>query len=775
MWYKTGTINLIANNATVMGTGTAWADAKFGVMPGMILLAPDNKLYEVKQVNSNTSLTLNSNYAGSTASGQSYAIITTYEGDISQFSARFAAMLTFFQGSRNDTVSWFTGSGDMTFTKDDGTKLTVPTLAKIQSDSVSRTLTEDQKVASTVLLSKPTRLSSIATIGFTPSTQGAWVSWGRVGAGDTEGYNGATDFINNRGNGVGGWNFWNSNGTTTNLSAKISPNGYLTAVGGFISTGDQVMQAGATTPNLLIRLKDVSGVEKGAVYAQTDTGAMNIRWNGTTNTASFRPDGFVSLSNGLVLGNAFTTIEKVPDLGALPFVFRGGDRADLVHPNNANIATSNGFSVVSTATTGLVSNVTYGTPVFSVNARTGTAQVLNDFTIAGKTALKVGDYGIGKDFLPLVPDVTLASDYRVNGAWYVTNTYTRDAFGNVPNHMFNISGHVNKSYCAQLSIQRDNDKIAFRGIKNNIVGAWNELVVNNTEAQIVPPLLSSGTNGNRYCKIAEQSITTVSARGMHFMITGGRSYAAANPGLDIMHIYFSARNSTTSALASTGLQVLRTGLTSGGNISAGAVYNPTTAMWELWISGAGYNSPSISLIGNVVSGTQGLIPIETSTWTATMPSGFMAVTEKRVWTDFNSTVDANGFLKVASPIVRLQGNGFCTLNDESQGVTTERIDLGVYEVKGSLGFAEEGWNIEVPQDVNGNRLCFVATEAAEDGTITVKVSKRRFDIDTAAIVAGEPMDIPEGRWIDLRLEMPPVEEVQNEPEPESREGEMASE
>ncbi|WP_278431424.1 hypothetical protein [Serratia grimesii] len=36
----------------------------------------------------------------------------------------------------------------------------------------------------------------------------------------------------------------------------------------------------------------------------------------------------------------------------------------------------------------------------------------------------------------------------------------------------------------------------------------------------------------------------------------------------------------------------------------------------------------------------------------------------------------------------------------------------------------------------------------------MKVSKRRFDVDTASIVAGEPMDIPDGRWIDLRLKMP---------------------
>ncbi|MEE4407813.1 MULTISPECIES: phage tail fiber protein [unclassified Serratia (in: enterobacteria)] len=95
------------------------------------------------------------------------------------------------------------------------------------------------------------------------------------------------------------------------------------------------------------------------------------------------------------------------------------------------------------------------------------------------------------------------------------------------------------------------------------------------------------------------------------------------------------------------------------------------------------------------------------------------------------------------------------------------ISIEVYKVTGSLGFAEEGWNIEVPQDVNGNRLCFVETSTGKDGTIYVKVSKRRFDIDTAAILAGDPMDIPAGRWIDLRLEMP-VLEVVEEPIPDEQ-------
>ncbi|WP_238393640.1 hypothetical protein [Serratia sp. 3ACOL1] len=638
MWYKTGTINLIANNAAVTGTGTAWADAKFGVMPGMILLAPDNKLYEVKQVNSNTSLTLNSNYAGSTASGQNYAIITTYEGDISQFSARFAAMLTFFQGSRNDTVSWFTGSGDMTFTKDDGTKLTVPTLAKIQSDYVSRTSTLDQSIASTVLFAKPIRLSNASgSAGFIPASQGAWVSWNRKTSTD-DGLTGATDFITHKGGYQGGWNFWSTDGSAINLVGKLSWSGYLSVIGGLVSVGDQSMQAGVTTPNLLLRFKDVSGVEKGAVYAQTDTGAMNIRWGGTAYTMACRTDGLITVPKGHVISTAISTPQELTDIvgnNSAPLAFRGADTASFNVPNNYSIGTWYGFSVVPTIGTSLGEGVEQGKPVFYVNARQGTAYVLKNMYIGSLPVVKTGDFGLGVTNSAEVFDFTQSS--------------------------------------SPAGIHR-----AIEG-QNGAPAGGSAMV------------------------------------GMTASISG--SYSG--------HIY-------TSHGATPGAIKLQAGWTRS---------NGTLDFVSAWHSG-------------------------------------------------NTTVDSNGFIKKASPIARLSSNpekmsdeyldgftlsGLAAVNGEAAGVTAERVSVGVYKVTGSLGFALEGWNIEVPQDVNGNRLCFVATEAAEDGTITVKVSKRRFDIDTAAIVAGEAMDIPEGRWIDLRLEMPPVEEVQSEPEPESHEGEMASE
>lgn len=150
--------------------------------------------------------------------------------------------------------------------------------------------------------------------------------------------------------------------------------------------------------------------------------------------------------------------------------------------------------------------------------------------------------------------------------------------------------------------------------------------------------------------------------------------------------------------------------------------------------------------------------------------GFSYLTTYKIWNQRNTTVDGNGFIKQASPIARLTSYpeimpptftdggfslaGVAAVNLEAEGVTAERVDTGVYRVSGAFGLHPDGWTIEIPQDNNGNRLCFVETDVAADGVITVSVFKRRFDIDTAMIVAGDPMDIPPGRWIDLRLEMP---------------------
>ena len=141
-------------------------------------------------------------------------------------------------------------------------------------------------------------------------------------------------------------------------------------------------------------------------------------------------------------------------------------------------------------------------------------------------------------------------------------------------------------------------------------------------------------------------------------------------------------------------------------------------------------------------------------WTGVYdPANPSAATWKKWWGETNTTVDTNGFIKRASPVVKLFGTGEIECNDEAEGVTASREAEGVYRIMGSCGLHPEGWTVEIPQDINGNFLCFVNITTAEDGVLTVSVFRRRFDVETAMIIAGSPMDIPEGRWIDLRLQM----------------------
>jgi len=135
-------------------------------------------------------------------------------------------------------------------------------------------------------------------------------------------------------------------------------------------------------------------------------------------------------------------------------------------------------------------------------------------------------------------------------------------------------------------------------------------------------------------------------------------------------------------------------------------------------------------------------------------------------TSFNTSVDANGFLKSASPVVKLFKDHIELNSDaEKQPIEFKKVDVGDYLLKGSLGFAQEGWYIEVPKDANGNTIVAVVYDTLENGDLSIKTYKRKFDFELAAVVADLeiPTDIPEGRWIDIRLHEEP------EPEPEVEE------
>ena len=132
------------------------------------------------------------------------------------------------------------------------------------------------------------------------------------------------------------------------------------------------------------------------------------------------------------------------------------------------------------------------------------------------------------------------------------------------------------------------------------------------------------------------------------------------------------------------------------------------------------------------------------------------------WTTANTTKDPNGFIKGASPIVSVYADKI-ECNDEAklQDITFEKLGVGDYLIKGSLGFAQEGWYIEMPKDANGNVLVAVVYEQLDNNDISVKTYAKKFDEETGDIVANtaKPRDIPSTRWIDIRLQELPQTDV----------------
>ncbi|HBC5641099.1 TPA: hypothetical protein KEU99_001688 [Proteus mirabilis] len=140
---------------------------------------------------------------------------------------------------------------------------------------------------------------------------------------------------------------------------------------------------------------------------------------------------------------------------------------------------------------------------------------------------------------------------------------------------------------------------------------------------------------------------------------------------------------------------------------------------------------------------------------------------RTLWSSNNTTVDSNGFIKRASPIIDINPDGTFTTNDESEGATVTRVAQGEYLIEGVLGFnSDAGWGgvdggIEIPLDVNKQPLIWVDSKVMEDGSILVRTYHRthpnapkfaRNDIDDYK--DGDPIDIPDGRFISVRVQMP---------------------
>ena len=201
------------------------------------------------------------------------------------------------------------------------------------------------------------------------------------------------------------------------------------------------------------------------------------------------------------------------------------------------------------------------------------------------------------------------------------------------------------------------------------------------------------------------------------------------------------------------------------------------------LGGIGNNSSVLQVPYDANTGYQVIIP----TIISSAPKMFLRLISTttqyngqicEVYTTTNTTKGSGGVLSAASPVARIVlSKDKCTrpdidedtfewcgdgvANHEARGIRIERVDVGVYKLTGSLGFAKDSWHLKAPADPAGNgELGIVEGEEAEDGTLTIKLFKKRYKLNEETgdidLIQGLPIDVPANSWIDVRMEMPAV-------------------
>ncbi|MCM7668128.1 phage tail protein [Enterobacter asburiae] len=140
---------------------------------------------------------------------------------------------------------------------------------------------------------------------------------------------------------------------------------------------------------------------------------------------------------------------------------------------------------------------------------------------------------------------------------------------------------------------------------------------------------------------------------------------------------------------------------------------------------------------------------------------------RTLWDTKNTAVDSNGFIKQASPVVKIFTDGKYETNDESEGVTVTRLDVGQYLIEGCKALnSDAAWGgidggFEIPTDRNKQPLIWLDYEVNADGSVLVKTYHREHPSAPAfarnerdGLADGEPVDIPSDQFVSVRVEMP---------------------
>lgn len=133
IWYRAGTVAVTSGSTKVVGTGTTWRSGVYKPDKGHIFWGPDGRAYEVDYVESDTVLYLVTAYVGGSATGQAYSIVISITGQVPAFSRELSAFVAYHQSQMDGWQQLLTGTGDVTLTAPDGTKITTPSWDKVMN------------------------------------------------------------------------------------------------------------------------------------------------------------------------------------------------------------------------------------------------------------------------------------------------------------------------------------------------------------------------------------------------------------------------------------------------------------------------------------------------------------------------------------------------------------------------------------------------------------------------------------------------------------------
>jgi hypothetical protein len=281
-----------------------------------------------------------------------------------------------------------------------------------------------------------------------------------------------------------------------------------------------------------------------------------------------------------------------------------------------------------------------------------------------------------------------------------------------------------------------------------------------------------GTAGNDAFSIKVSADAVTWNTGLSFNAANGRALAPS--GLQVTGV-LSGTAVTQSSTDSTAGRLLKTGDFGMGSVNPPVIANmnsPTTPFGQ-------YRTTSTQTVGTFPTGqTFGHVMVFGSSSSdliqlfANVLDDLLFMRRYRAsaggwqpwrtfWSTANTTVDANGFIRAASPIVQLSDTGHAEPVEPVNAVF-EKFGTGAYRLHNVGPLATAGWSVEVPRDVNGNRQVFVDIDHdAEAGRLTLRTSLPVWD---GHWQAGAACDIPEGRWIDLRFAPGEGEGGQDAPE-----------